>query len=436
MWSPMPPHDEFLELCAVFTSDSLSGSEKARLEAHLAGCTDCRRALRAFQTAAQFAVSLFAAEASHEPSPQSEPWSLAHAEKRFCDRITVESNGRENKPYRNGVVRYHDLADEPSAPVSGHWNVAWLSLAATVLLVPALGVVAYRTGLSDSVGSTRITLANGPTQISQLQEEASDGGHDREVLLAQMAQRDKAMAELRRQLEQKTQELNSIKDIRAKLEQAVSGSGTEKRQLTETAVQLSNELVASEASLRKAQGELETLRGEGEKDGSQAWALQAKIDDLNHLLQEREVTIDRQQEFLAKDRDVRELMGARDLYIAEVFDVAKTGATQKPYGRIFYTKATSLVFFAYDLDKQAGAREASSFQAWGRRGSDKSQSLNLGIFYEDNASKRRWKLQFDDPKKLDEIDAVFVTVEPAGGSRLPRGKRLLFAYLKIDPNHP
>ena len=33
---------------------------------------------------------------------------------------------------------------------------------------------------------------------------------------------------------------------------------------------------------------------------------------------------------LAKDRDIRELMGARDLYIAEVFDVAKTGVTKKP----------------------------------------------------------------------------------------------------------
>jgi len=37
---------------------------------------------------------------------------------------------------------------------------------------------------------------------------------------------------------------------------------------------------------------------------------------------------------------------------------------------------------------------------------------------------------------LEQIDAVFVTVEPAGGSRKPSGKPLLFAYLKVDPNHP
>ena len=35
-----------------------------------------------------------------------------------------------------------------------------------------------------------------------------------------------------------------------------------------------------------------------------------------------------------------------------------------------------------------------------------------------------------------QIDAVFITVEPEGGSTKPSGKPLLFAYLRIDPNHP
>ena len=64
------------------------------------------------------------------------------------------------------------------------------------------------------------------------------------------------------------------------------------------------------------------------------------------------------------------------------------------------------------------------------------QALNLGIFYEDNASKKRWVLKLDDPKTLAQIDAVFVTVEPHGGSDKPSGKPLLFAYLRVNPNHP
>jgi len=45
-------------------------------------------------------------------------------------------------------------------------------------------------------------------------------------------------------------------------------------------------------------------------------------------------------------------------------------------------------------------------------------------------------LKFDDPKTLAKIDAVFVTVEPDGGSHHPSGKQLLFAYLRVTPNHP
>jgi hypothetical protein len=128
-------------------------------------------------------------------------------------------------------------------------------------------------------------------------------------------------------------------------------------------------------------------------------------------------------------------MGARDLYIAEVYDVERTGETKKAYGRVFYTKGKSLIFYAYDLDQQPGVKNASTFQAWGRRGPDRQQALNLGVFYVDDASKKRWVLRFDDPKALATIDAVFVTVEPNGGSQKPTNKSLLFASLHIDPNH-
>ena len=60
----------------------------------------------------------------------------------------------------------------------------------------------------------------------------------------------------------------------------------------------------------------------------------------------------------------------------------------------------------------------------------------MGIFYMDNASARRWVLKLDDPKVLEEVDSVFVTIEPNGGSKKPSGKQLLFAYLRGDANHP
>jgi hypothetical protein len=37
---------------------------------------------------------------------------------------------------------------------------------------------------------------------------------------------------------------------------------------------------------------------------------------------------------------------------------------------------------------------------------------------------------------LAQIDAVFVTFEPDGGSHKPSSEPLLFAYLRLNSNHP
>jgi hypothetical protein len=59
------------------------------------------------------------------------------------------------------------------------------------------------------------------------------------------------------------------------------------------------------------------------------------------------------------------------------------------------------------------------FQVWGQKETPQGKQalpLNLGNLYMDNETNRRWVMRFDDPKQLAEIDAVFVTVEPRGGS--------------------
>jgi hypothetical protein len=45
-------------------------------------------------------------------------------------------------------------------------------------------------------------------------------------------------------------------------------------------------------------------------------------------------------------------------------------------------------------------------------------------------------LRFDDHRKLAQIGAIFVTVEPNGGSKKPTGKPFLFAMLRKEANHP
>jgi Anti-sigma-K factor rskA len=248
--------------------------------------------------------------------------------------------------------------------------------------------------------------------------------------------RDKLIAELRRQTDEQATSLNEMKSAQANLEQSFQADDADKKRIVGERDSLARNLDAAQASLQKMQAELDSAERQRAQDETQYASLQNQIKDLSGELRDERETTAKQDELLAHDRDIRDLLGARDLYVAEVYDVKRDASTQKSYGRVFYTKGKSLIFYAYELNKEPGAREASTFQAWGRRGPDREDALNLGIFYEDNTAKKRWVLKCDNPKALDEIDAVFVTVEPKGGSPRPSGKPLLYAYLHLAPNHP
>jgi hypothetical protein len=317
-----------------------------------------------------------------------------------------------------------------------NWNYVWMPFAAAVVLTVTLGIYSFQVGKHKGQVVVRVTPSTPDARVDALEQTISDTGHDREVLKAQLADRDRMIAELRRQMADQTAALNEMKSAQINLEHSLRSDEAAKRQGTQERSSLSQQLEVAQTSFQRTQAELDSLQQQRAQDQTRADSLESQIKDLHGQLRDQEQELGKQQELLAHDRDIRELMGARDLYIAEVYDVARDGQTQKPYGRVFYTKGKSLVFYAYDLDQQAGLKSASTFQAWGSRGLDKQQATSLGVFYEDNAAKKRWVLKFDDPKKLEQINAVFVTVEPNGGSHKPSGKPLLFAYLKIDPNHP
>jgi hypothetical protein len=430
------PHDEFLALCALSTSDELTWEERTRLQEHLAVCPSCREAMRQYKAVVHETIPALAPDPDRVESDPS--WSQEQAEVDLFQRLALEEElgadqggaDEESDPASNIAGRV------PLSASQATWRNVWTLSAACVLLCIALGVSAYRVGIRRGTGSASVSVP--PAQGSQiaLQQQMSDSGHEREVLRLEMTQRDKAIVDLRHQLEKQSAEMGRMRLARTQLEADLSAGQAGKQDLLHQRVELNQKLEASEAKAQGLQSKLDSLDRQSSEDKQRATALEAKVTDLNRLLHDREIAIDQQQELLAHDRDIRDLMGARDLYIAEVYDVARTGETSKPYGRVFYTKGKSLIFYAYDLDQQAGVKNASTFQAWGRRGPDRQQALNLGVFYVDNPSKKRWVLRFDDPKALAQIDAVFVTVEPNGGSRKPSNKSLLFASLHIDPNHP
>jgi hypothetical protein len=161
------------------------------------------------------------------------------------------------------------------------------------------------------------------------------------------------------------------------------------------------------------------------------------VKELNVNLAVTNNTAGNDEKLLTADRDIRELMGARQLYISDVFDVQNNGTPSKPFGRVFYTKGKSLIFYAFDLQAEPEYREAKTFQAWGKPDTSSGKPVSLGIFYMDNDQNRRWVLKSTNQQVLEQINAVFVTVEPHGGSQKPTGKPFLEAYLhSLPPNHP
>ena len=432
------PHNEFLELCAVSTSGQLTEEEQKKLQEHLAVCESCRETLKQYKSVVDQAIPVFVAKEALQGQDAGPDWSedqQRQTEQAFFKRLEGTHRGESKKSTsRNEVFtnpcRLPPFSSEPA------WRHVWMLYASGILLFVSLSFYAYRIGVHRGADTAKLAPPQ-PTALTQtpLEAQLSDAGHERQVARDQSDQRDKIIAELRQPSARRLAEINGLKAAKDRLENDLRAGDTTKQELAQQRTELAQKLDATLSSSQGLQQKLELLTEQSAQDAERAKTLDAKVNDLNRLLHEREVGLDQKDELLAHDRDIRDLIGARDLYIAEVYDVARTGETQKPFGRVFYTRGKSLIFYAYDLDQQAALKKANAFQAWGRRGPDRQQALNLGVFYVDNASKKRWVLKCDDPKTLAQIDAVFVTVEPNGGSQEPSGKSLLFAYLRVDANH-
>jgi hypothetical protein len=192
----------------------------------------------------------------------------------------------------------------------------------------------------------------------------------------------------------------------------------------------SDQVHDSELRVTGMTAELARLQAGRAEDTEIIAAQRLRLREITDRLNASTDTIERERKLLVADLDIRELMGARSLHIVDVFDVDGKGKTQRPFGRIFYTQGKSLLFYAFDL------KSGGTFQAWGQRETRDESAQSLGMFYVDDQKQNRWVLKFEDPKVLAEINAVFVTVEPPGGSIKPNRQKMLYAYLNATPNHP
>jgi len=308
-----------------------------------------------------------------------------------------------------------------------------IPLAACIILAAVYG--GYCLGTR---ATTRPTLVSKPDERLQKQP-------DEQSAALQEAQV-RRIAELERQSSEKQQELDKFRSALRALEDRsndltiVNSQAEGRLQAVSQQRDALNAQLQTEAQVfEQDRAELAKLRTERDETLLRTASVEARNKELDIKNREQERRLKDAEQYLSSDRDIRELMGARKLYIADVFDVDGSSRTQKPFGRVFYTQGKSLIFYAFDLDRQTRVLNASSFQVWGQREApegERASPMNLGILYMDSEASRRWVMRFDDPKQLAEIDAVFVTVEPHGGSQKPTSKPFLYALLRNEANHP
>jgi hypothetical protein len=432
--------DEFAKLCALSTSGSLNSEEWQRLKLHLSRCPQCTALLAEYNgVISENIVKLGAQRSEQLEGSQGLRWKRDQARQRFLvsleeravDQKILEPQRRRPSLLEAGAFHRFDLPH----PVS-----LFRAVAVVILIAGLAYVFGLKRGTPRGAQIERSSLINETSLKKQLGEAQSERvalnrkiAEDGELIHASDARAARAETELR-QLQALNASLETkAADLAAKDEQQLKSVGA----LSAEREALQKQLEDTEISVQAARQELSASEEERRKMLLHSASLAAENGQLSAQLHEGEQAAQREQQYLASDRDIRELMGARQLYIADVFDVDPQGETKKPFGRVFYTKGKSLIFYVFDLEKQPGYREAKAFQAWGRAGSIKATPVSLGIFYMDNESNRRWALKFDNPKVLEEISAVFVTLEPKGGSMKPTNKPFLLAYLHTaPPNHP
>jgi hypothetical protein len=420
---PQDSHQEFQELCALSTTGELTVEEWAQLTEHLSHCDSCREAKRHYERLIATTIPALGAESSMDEDSEDAPgvWSLEEAEAKLMESLRHEPIPSSGHSF--SIVR------------SAGWKHVRRYAVAAVILA-ACSVTGYRIGVNRGARSDAAVVPIASTAPAIPPHIVPSVPATVPTRLDKVPPADAEADALRYQARLNQQEMTSLKDQLSQMENQLAERNAELNRSLQDRANLSGKLAEAQSNASSLEARLSLIGKATSEDAQLSIALKGQVNDLNAAIKEKDRQIAEGRELLERDRDIRNLIGARGLYIAEIYDVAQSGDTQKPFGRVFYTKDKSLVFYGYDLDQQQGVKNAGAFQAWGGRGADRQHAVSLGLLYKDDANQKRWVLKFNDAKTISQIDAVFVTVEPEGGSAKPSGKPLLFTYLRLDPNHP
>lgn len=421
----MSGHDEYRELGALAAIGQISASEHEDLSAHIRECTECREAYADYSRILRHDLPQANPARFRGKQSSLHPATDAELRERFLARARAHGAefSQEVEP-----VDGRELAPDRKPAAAWGWKWALATGAAVVVIAAGLAlpfalhdkkpVAAPATNAPVQVSqdaTLRKQIDEAARKIAELNDELATLSARDSNLAGTLKERDARLAEAKRDLDRLSAALSQVRSENSTL--------TASRDRDQSVV----------ADLKK---QVQTLEGSNANSVAVMVELQDKIRLLNVALEQQSEKLIMERQLSLVSSDVRQLMGARNLHIIDVHDVNGAGRSAKSFGRVFYSEGQSLVFYAFDLPNGKLTPAKYNFQAWGQQEGQVQSVRNLGTFSVDDREQHRWVLKVSDSSLLRGIDSVFVTAEAVGDANLPRGKRILYAYLAPKPNHP
>ena len=174
-----------------------------------------------------------------------------------------------------------------------------MPFAACALLVIALGIVAYRSGLKRGTDAAQQKTATPSLSTGSIEEQISDFGHERAQLLARLADDDRALKDFKREVAEQTVEIARLKELHdaaAASRQNATQSGanrTSRNRHVLTPISLRRK-----RNLQQLQAKVDALSQQRDAAARHAAVLEAKVDELTqdvHANESRHWTNNRQR---------------------------------------------------------------------------------------------------------------------------------------------
>jgi hypothetical protein len=413
----MSDHSQYEELAALAAGGYLDDEELRDFQRHAESCAECKNAVAQFGELVHFGLPLVESRfrrgvsmITNRPNPG--------ATERFIRRASAE-----------GIEFSPDVRKRKSSPKLNLSFAAGVGVVAALLFALLYGshvpghTAAQRDQQSATQAQQQLEQLAGQNSsldvtVSRLQQTLAEQQRETDALRAQLATQNAAAT-------------NAERDNGKALSAATLTASHDAESLEEAEAQRKR----LETQLADAAAEVARLNQARASDQAELVADQVQVNQLSAQLKAATTNVDMERQLAAAGKDVRDLMGARQLHVVDVRDTDPNGKAGKAFGRVFLTEGKSLIFYAFDLTDAKKLNAKQTFQVWGQQEGKTSSLRSLGFLYVDDKAQRRWALKTEDPAVVSEIDSVFVTVEPEGGAKKPSSQRLLYAYLG-EANHP